>query len=82
MIPYTKNVSLKLRKIGFEKVDTTRASYVFENIECFRTNYFLVRIKHLEKIISVEFFAWDDTIKLKNINSISQLKKIMEIFNS
>lgn len=81
MIPYTKNVALKLREIGFEKVDITIDSNGFENIEYFRTCYFLVRIKHPEKIISVDFFAWDDTIKLKNINSISQLKKIMEIFN-
>jgi protein-tyrosine phosphatase len=85
MIPYTKNVSLKLREIGFvvintKTIDNPKNYYIIEKLSF---GLFYISINHERKKISIFFlYGYDRVIPLLKINSISQLKKIMEIFNS
>lgn len=84
MIPYTKNVSLKLRELGFQLLNTRTIDNP-ENkhaIEKYRTGLFLIDVYHEKKIVSLHFFGYDRMIPLTKINSINQLKKIMDIFGS
>jgi hypothetical protein len=84
MIPYTKNVSLKLREIGFVVINTKTIDNPknYHPIEKLRTALFYISIYHERKTVEIHFFGYDRMIPLVKINSISQLEKIMEIFNS